>query len=173
MPRTARLARHGVAAYDALWPTSDGDLQQTGRTGPTQAPPRAASFDCITVTNQKSQGERAPSRRPGAVSSASDQSPWRRIAGCYGALARFCPRLRLPAGRTGSGVGSSSFAARRAGPGRPGSQIVATARGQRGGQVRPVARTGSSGTASRVPAIRGPCGTAPGRAPHSPRVPRN
>ena len=57
--------------------------------------------------------------------------------------------------------------------GRPGSQIVATARGQPGGQVRPVARTRSSGTASRVPAMRGPCGTAPGRAPHSPRVPRN
>jgi len=40
-------------------------------------------------------------------------------------------------------------------------------------QVRPVERTRSSGTASRVPAMRGPCGKALGRAPHSPRVPRN
>ena len=40
-------------------------------------------------------------------------------------------------------------------------------------RVRPVARTRSSRTASRVPAMRGPRGTARGRAPHGPRGPRN
>jgi hypothetical protein len=62
MPRTARLARQGIAAHGALRPTSDGDLQRAGRTGPTQAQPRAASFDRITLSNQGSQGERAPRR---------------------------------------------------------------------------------------------------------------
>jgi hypothetical protein len=65
VPRTARLARHGVAAHGVLRPTSDGDLHRAGRTGSTQAQPRAASFDRITLSNEGSQGERAPSRRSG------------------------------------------------------------------------------------------------------------
>jgi hypothetical protein len=40
-------------------------------------------------------------------------------------------------------------------------------------QIRPVARTRSSGTASRVPAMRGPRGKGLGRVPHGPRAPRN
>jgi hypothetical protein len=63
LPRTARLARYGVAAHGALRPTSDGNFQRAGRTGSTQDQPWAASFDRITLSNQGSQGERAPSRR--------------------------------------------------------------------------------------------------------------
>jgi len=56
MPRTARLARHGVAAHGALRPTSDGDLQQTGGYGPTRARPGVASLDHITLSNQGRSG---------------------------------------------------------------------------------------------------------------------
>src|SRR6266536_701129 len=56
MPRTARLARHGVAAYGVLRPTSDGDLQQTDRTGLTPGSASAASFDRITLSNQGKSG---------------------------------------------------------------------------------------------------------------------
>jgi hypothetical protein len=47
----------------ALRPTSDDDLQRAGHTGPTQAQPRTASFDRITLSNQGRKRERAPSRR--------------------------------------------------------------------------------------------------------------
>jgi hypothetical protein len=66
-----------------------------------------------------------------------------------------------------------SFAARRAGPGRPRGARSWPWRGPaRRHQVRPVACTRSSGRASRVPAMRGPYGKSPGRVPHSPRAPK-
>jgi hypothetical protein len=59
---------HGVRGCGT--PASDGDLGQTGRAGPAQARPRAALLVCITLSNEGTSGERAPSRR--SARSAAD-----------------------------------------------------------------------------------------------------
>ena len=78
---------------------------------------------------------------------------------------------RIHAQRLNSGTQNPGADGLEYGAGR--GREVRSAVTDRRHQVRPVARTRSSGTASRVPAMRGPRGTAPGRASHGPRAPRN